>query len=161
MYKENQLKYVRQKLTKYDIMNLNRNESVCMEVWMLFVGILFLGFINQYIALKTRSQFGENEFTIKMASNSKDISSCIIGIILIIIAINFIELIKWPLIIYYAFLFFTNFIVTFLITLIFQISLIVKKEYLEIESWYVIFSNFILSICYLFMAYSIYYFLFL
>lgn len=142
-------------------MYLNRNESVCMEVWMLFVGILVLGFINQYIALKTRSQFGENEFTIKMASNSKDISSCIIGIILIIIAINFIELIKWPLIIYYAFLFFTNFIVSFLITLIFQISLIVKKEYLEIESWYVIFSNFILSICYLFMTYSIYYFLFL
>lgn len=141
-------------------MDLNRHGSVSMEIWMLFVVILVLGFINQYIALKTRSQFGQNEFTIKMSSNSRNISSCIVGIILIIIAINFIGLIKWPLIIYYAFLFFTNFIISFLITFISQVGLIMKKEYVEKESGYVIFSNFILSICYLFMTYSIYYFLF-
>ena len=131
-----------------------------MKIWMLFIMVFVLYLINQYIALKNKSRFGKNEFTIKMASNSNDISSSIIGIILIIVALHFIGFIKWPLLIYYTFLFFTNFVISFLITLILQIGLIIKKEYIEIESWYVIFSNFLLSTCYLFVAYSIYYFLF-
>lgn len=131
-----------------------------MKLWWLIIIIVLTYIINNFCYIKVRNKYGDSDFSKKMSDNSKNIISCIMGIIFIILAVNLWNFIKWPLIIFYSLAFAYEFIVAFLITIILQIYLIFKKEYIEKESWYVILSNLISSLCYGLMAYSIFKFLF-
>ena len=131
-----------------------------MKIWILIIIIVLTYIINNVCFTKLSKKYGDSVFSKKILDNSKNIISCIMGIFLIILSITLWEFIKWPLIIFYSLAFLYEFIVAFLITIILQIYLIFKKEYIEKESWYVIFSNLISSLCDGLMVYSIIIFLF-
>lgn len=126
-----------------------------MKIGILFIVVFIIYVINNVILLKLKNIYGESEFSQKMLNNSKNIISCIVGAIFIIIAMESLNFVKWPLIVFYSLAFAYEFIVAFLISFILQIYLIIKKEFIEKESWYVIFSNLISSLCYGLMVYSV------
>ena len=131
-----------------------------MKIGILIIVVFAIYVINNIVLIKLKSRYGENEFSKKMLDNSKNIISCIVGIIFMVISIELFDFIKWPIIIFYSFAFAYEFIVAFVISFILQMYLILKKEFIEKESWYALFSNLIASLCYGFMVYSIFKLLF-